>query len=572
MQTQDGCSSCVFLCNRDNLGMSQTEDLPNDLEACRELIRERYRYEEQQDEINESLARDNERLKFEIEQLKRYIYGQRSERHLEDDSQLPLFNKHPESAAEIEDDAEVVEEEITYRRRKRSKADRFPENLPREVNTIDVSEEERKCSCCGKEMPIIATDVRERLEYVPAKMVVHELHYPKRACGKCKTGVSVASPPPSDSSAASLTAGSRYGFGVTAQIILGKYADHLPLYRLEDVFARAGVVIPRSTQVGLLDAAADLLTPLTELMKRRTIDSPVLGMDDTPVRLQDNSLPGRMRTARMWLSRGREEAPYNVFFFHDSRGRDGPAKFLGDYTGWVTVDAYGVNDGVYLGKTNQIHASCCHTHARRKFESAKSNDPRRAAHALAMYRALYDIEDRASEFSAADRLSLRQSESLPLLENFKAWLDAQAADPKVLPKSAIGGAIRYSLNQWTPLLAPLVDGRLPMDNNDTERDLRRLTIGRKNWMFFGSAAGGEVAARMYTVIASASRHSVDLWAYLDDVLRRLVGGERQLDELLPDRWAASHPESIRSYRQAENAARAAKTKARRARRRKLARR
>lgn len=545
--------------------MSQTNALPNDLEACHALI-------SQQDEINQSLALELEKAKFELAQLKRYIYGQRSERHVQDDGQLTLFDHEQEPAQQSADEADVIEEEITYRRRRRGKSDRFPENLPREVQTIDVPEEERRCSCCGEEMPIIATDVRERLDYIPAKMVVHELHYPKRACGKCKTGVSVASPPESDSGAASLTSGSRYGFGVTAQIILGKYADHLPLYRLEDVFARAGVVIPRSTQVGLLDAAADLLTPLTDLMKGRILDSPVLGMDDTPVRLQDNSLPGKMRTARMWLSRGREEAPYNVFFFHDSRERDGPATFLGDFTGWVTVDAYGVNDGVYLGKTNQILASCCHAHARRKFEAAKSNDPRRAAHALTFYRKLFDIEDRAGEFSPDDRLTLRQSESLPLLEDFKLWLDDQSADPKVLPKSAISVAIRYALNQWTSLLAPMSDGRLPIDNNDTERDLRRLTIGRKNWMFFGSVAGGEVAARMYTVVASASRHSVDLWAYLDDVLRRLAGGEPNVEELLPDRWAASHSDSIRTYRQAENAARAAKTKARRARRRKLARR
>lgn len=550
--------------------MSLTEQLPNDIEACHALIRQRLVIEEQQDKANESLARQLENAKFEIEQLKRYIYGRRSERHTEDDSQLTFFAEEPAAEPELDVDAETIDEEITYRRRKRSKSDRFPENLPRDVQTIDVPEEERSCPCCGDEMPIIDTDIRERLEYVPAKMIVHELHYPKRACGKCKTGVTVASPPSSDQDGAALTAGSRYGFGVTAQIILGKYADHLPLYRLEDVFARAGVVIPRSTQVGLLDAAADLIRPLTDLMKSLLIRSDVLGIDDTPVRLQDASLPGKMRTARMWLARGREEAPYNVFFFHESRQRDGPAKFLEDYRGWVTVDAYGVNDGVYLGSNGRIRASCCHTHARRKFEAATSNDPKLASRALAFYRQLYDIEDRGLELSAEERLELRLSESLPLLDEFKAWLDQQRSDPKVLPKSAIGGAIRYALNQWTPLMSFTLDGSLPVDNNDTERDLRRLTIGRKNWLFIGSPTAGEVSAQMYTLIASASRHHLDLWAYLDDVLRRLAGGEADLDALLPDRWREAHPESIRTYRQAEQEARRAKTKARRARRRKLA--
>ncbi len=351
---------------------------------------------------------------------------------------------------------------------------------------------------------------------------------------------------------------------------MGKYADHLPLYRLEDVFARAGVVIPRSTQVGLLDAAADLVRPLTDRLKELLLASDVLGMDETPVRLQDASLPGRMRTARMWLARGREEAPYNVFFFHESRARDGPAKFLGDYQGWVTVDAYGVNDGVYIGSGGSIVASCCHAHARRKFEAAKNNDPKRVARALTFYRQLYDVEDRGRELSAADRLELRQQESLPVLEAFKTWLDEQQTDPKVLPKSAIGGAVRYALNQWTPLIAYSTDGRLPIDNNDTERDLRRITIGRKNWLFIGSSAAGVVAATMVTLISSASRHNLDLWAYLDDVLRRLSTGAPDLDLLLPDRWATDHPESIRTYRQAEQAARKATAKARRARRRKLA--
>ncbi len=534
-------------------------ELPDSLDACHTLIG-------QVNDTNESLAKEIERIKFEYEQLKRCLYGRRSERHLvADDSQLSLFDqgKEPDDNNANHSEAEVETEEITYQRRKRRKKDRFPENLPREVETIDVPEAERLCTCCGDAMPIIATDVRERLEYVPARMIVHELHYPKRACSKCKAGVTVASPPEADHNGAALTAGSRYGFGVTAQIILGKYADHLPLYRLEDVFARAGVVIPRSTQVDLLTAAADLLRPLVDTIKARLLASDVLGMDDTPVRLQDVSLPGKMRTARMWLARGREAAPYNVFFFHESRERDGPARFLSEYNGWVTVDAYGVNDGVYLGSEGRIRASCCHSHARRKFEAAKSNDPTRASRALGLYRQLYDIEDRASGFSAAERLKLRQAESVPILDEFKTWLDDQA--PQVLPKSAIGAAVRYALNQWQPLLAFTQDGSLPIDNNDTERDLRRLTIGRKNWMFFGSAAGGEVAATMYTLIASAARHHLDLWAYVDDVLRRMAAGESDLPQWLPDRWGQTYPESIRTYRKNEQEARRARKKDRRTR-------
>jgi hypothetical protein len=150
--------------------MSINESLPGDVAALQLLV-------EEQAAINESLARDNEKLKFELEQLRRYIYGQRSERHVDDSSQLTLFDRTPEPAADLPADEEVVEEEITYRRRKRSKSDRFPENLPRQTRTIDVPEAERICPCCGDEMPVIDTDIRERLEFVPAKLLVHRLEY-----------------------------------------------------------------------------------------------------------------------------------------------------------------------------------------------------------------------------------------------------------------------------------------------------------------------------------------------------------------------------------------------------------
>ncbi len=502
--------------------MSHHASLPNDLAACHRLIAERETLIAEQDCINECLVGDIEKLKFEIEELKRYIYGRRSERFVPDDSQMTFFGEDPAALTEVVDEDESADEEPVDRGRRRCNKRRFPANIPREVTTLDVPETQRLCPCCVKEMPIIGEDVRERLEFIPASMVLRELHYPKRACGSCKEAVTIAPPPEADEEGAALTPGSCYGFGVTAQIILGKYADHLPLYRLEDVFARAGVVIPRSTQVGLLDAAADLLRPLTDHIKSLLIRSSVLGMDDTPVRLQDPAIKGRMRTARFWLCRGREEAPYNAFFFHESRERDGPLKYLEDYRGWVTVDAYRVNDGVYLGSRGasvedaRIRASCCHAHARRKFESAKSNDPQRAARALAFYRELYDIEDRGRDLSADDRLALRQAESLPVLNHSKSWLHEQSSSRKLLPKSAIAVAVNYALNQWTSLLSFTVDGRLPIDNNDTERDLRRLTIGRKNWMFIGSSAGGVVASTMYTLIASSSRHVIDLWAYVDD--------------------------------------------------------
>jgi hypothetical protein len=361
--------------------------------------------------------------------------------------------------------------------------------------------------------------------------------------------------------------GGRFDFSVVVQVLTSKFADHLPLYRGEDIFARAGMLIPRNTQFGMLLNIAALASGLVDLMKSRILSGDVLGVDDTPVRLQDPSLPGKMRTARFWLYRGREQHPYNVFDFTDSRGRDGPAGFLSDFRGHAVVDAYGVHEGVYLGATDRIFAACCNSHARRKFVEAQPNDPVAAAHALAFYRGLYDIEDRCKGFSAADRLTLRQSESLPIMDELHDWLIDKRSDPRVLPKSSLGRAVRYALNQWDELSVFLGDGAIPMDNNETEGELRRLTIGRQNWLFVGSSRGGAVAATMYSLVSSAVRHHLDIWAYVNDCLRRLAAGSTDYESLLPDVWRSAHPESIRVYRDAEQKARRLTTQQRRPRRR-----
>lgn len=176
--------------------------------------------------------------------------------------------------------------------------------------------------------------------------------------------------------------GSDYGFGVYTQTIVNKFADQLPLYRGENIFARAGVVIPRNTQFGMLLNNATLIAPLISLMKSRVVSGNVIGVDDTSVQMQDAALPGKMRTARFWLYRGREDHPYNVFDFTESRGREGPAEFLNDFHGYAVVDTYGIKDGVYLGATDRIFAACCNSHARRKFSEAKANDPVAAAQAM----------------------------------------------------------------------------------------------------------------------------------------------------------------------------------------------
>ena len=504
-------------------------------------------------------------LREELKLYRRKLFGQSSERHIEDDSQLHLFEVGERAEPEEDDDPEQPNPSKPRRRKKKS--DKLPGHLRRKVIDADVSPEERMCSCCGEEMPIIGTDITERLDLIPAELYVIEIRRHKRACGKCKESIAQV---PAGQEPGGLTTpvpGSDYGFGVYTQIITNKFGDHLPLYRGEDIFARAGLMIPRNTQFGMLLNVVTLVAPLVELMKSRVVSGKVIGVDDTSVRLQDASLPGKMRTARFWLYRGQDDNPYNVFDFTEDRGRDGPAEFLKDFRGHATVDAYGVHEGVYLGREDQIFAACCNAHARRKFVEAKPNDGVAAARALSMYRGLYDIEDRGRELSLEDRLALRQAESLPIMNELHDWLLDKNDNPRVLPKSKLGKAVRYALNQWDELRVFLDNGEIPIDNNATESELRRLTIGRKNWLFVGSSRGGEVAARMYSLVSSAARHNIDVWAYVDDCLRQLAGGSADYESLLPDVWRASHPKSIRQYRDAEKESRRLTTQQRRVRRR-----
>lgn len=541
--------------------MSRDAALPTDVEALqRELMHTQSVLAETAVTCEEQRAQI-EKLRAELELFQRYLYGRRSERHVEDPGQGRLFEQPADGAAPAPESAAAAEEEITYRRRRQGHGwSELPPHLPREEVLLDVPEAERTCSGCGEPLVKIGEDRTERVDYRPARIVVKVFVTPKYACVKKHGGVKQAETPPGP------VPGGRFDFGMVAQVVTSKTCDHLPLYRQQDVLARAGIELSRSTLCEIMASAAFLLEPLATLLKQRLLANDWLGADDTPVRLLDPAHPQGVRLARFWLYRGPDTAPYNVFDFHESRSRDGPREFLGAYQGCVKVDAYGVDGGVYLGSA-RIRASCCLAHARRKFDESKSSHPRLAAEALGFFQQLYDLEDWAREFTPEARQALRQAEATPLLEKLRVWADEQAA--QTLPKLKFGEALGYLRNQWEPLTNYVQDGRLPIDNNAVERDLRALTIGRKNWLFIGSKEAGPRAAILYTVVASAARHDLDVWAYLRDVLEQLALGGADLPSLLPDAWAATHPTAIRSYRAHEREAVAAAKRARRQRHRAL---
>jgi transposase len=513
--------------------------------------------------ILDATAADYDRLQQEhtelletLALLRRYLFGPRRERRVDDPDQGHLFDLPPESQPEpptATDDAAAPQPRPARTPRRA----RF-EHLPHIRIEHDLTEAEKTCSCCGAPKVRIGEDESHTLEYIPARLEVHVHVLPKYACSRCRDGVASPPVPPKP------TPGGMAGPGLVAFVVVSKFGDHLPLYRLEDILTRHGVFLARSTLCDWVRDAATVLEPLAALQKALVLQSPVIWTDDTPVTVLGGDEPGSS-TGRFWAYIGDDEHPYTVYDFTMSRSRDGPVAFLSDYKGFLQADAYGGYDGIFLGSDGGVAEVACWAHARRKFYDARSNAPREANEILEWIRQLYDIEDRAREATAEDRRALRERESVPILDRIEARLDELTK--RVLPKSALGKAVTYARNQWSALRRYTGDGRLTIDNNVSERTLRLQAIGRKNWQFLGSAGAGPRAAVLFTILAGAKRHHLEPWAYLRDVLLRLSAGETDLESLLPDRWAASHPEHVLQHRLDESRRRAARQKATRERRR-----
>ena len=497
----------------------------------------------------------------ELAWYKRWVHGRRGERLVETNGQQHLFDLAPPADAP---QAPLPEDEprqqiASHTRRGRRELDLS--RLPHHRHELDLLPEEKLCSCCGRAKDRIGEDVTKILEYVPSKLEVHEHVRPKYACRYCKDAV--ASPPPPERPIARGIAGP----GLIAQIVVSKFGDHLPLYRQEDIWVRHGLHLARSTLCDWVCAAAELLQPLYALQRQLTLQSAVLWTDDTPVQVL--TVDEGSRQGRFWAYVGDDEHPYSVYDFSMSRSRDGPQAFLQSYRGYLHADAYAGYDAIYLGSAREIIEVACWAHARRKFFEARKSQPREAHQVLEWIQQLYDLEDRARLLSAAERCSLRCAEANPILDQLEARLAELALT--TLPKSALAKAVAYARNQWQALRCYTTDGRLTIDNNLSERTLRHQAIGRKNWLFLGSQEAGPRAAVLYTVLAGAKRHRLEPWSYMRDLLIRLHADRSQLESLLPDHWAARHPEAVLQHRLDESRAKANAKRDRRQRRRSLAR-
>ena len=513
--------------------------LPSEVTQCHSLIVHLGAVNQELTATLREQQRRAERLQQQVELLLKRLYGPRAERI--DPAQLVLFAQELVAAQETE---VVPEEEASIPAALAKKGHGrkpLPADLPRQQLVHDVAESEKTCPECHGAKRRIGENICEQVEFVPASLYILEHIYPKYACPCCQEHVSMAKAVPR------VIEKGLPGPGLVAHIITSKYCDHLPLYRQEFMLARQGVEFSRKTLCDWVLNPVNKLHPLLDLLCQEVLGSKVIHTDDTPVRVQGDGKDGPF-TGRFWVYVGDGEHPYTVYDYTPSRKRDGPAAFLDGYQGYLQADAFGGYDGIYA--SGKVIEAACWAHARRKFHEARSTDTNRAHRMLAWIRQLYDIEREGKKLDAGPRRALRQEKARPLFEGtdeteggkrvqgIKEWLDEQQA--AVLPKSPIGEAVNYALNNWTALTRYLDDGILDIDNNEAEQALRGIAIGRKNWLFLGSDRGGRAAATYYTLIQSAKRHGLDPFTYLRDVLLRMTTDPpADLRELLPDRWKAA---------------------------------
>jgi len=567
--------------------------MPEDLAGSHALIEQLACTVDSQTCTIEQLRREKQEIEVAFAEYIEGLFRKRSERYLQDPNQLRLDLGNTEAAADaaeglaqaVEEAGRAVEVQGYERRRQRrsQRKEELPKHLPRYEVEATVPEEQKHCPQHGART-LIGYDAVETLEFQRPLLRVRVTKYAKYACPS-HANCGVASP----ERPTGLVEGDRYDSSVAAEIITAKYGFHLPVYRQQDLFAGSGWTPQRSTLLNILANSAFVIRPLAEHIKQVVLASDIVGTDDTRVTLllpatipqaevgdpksqrihevfSEAAAEGRRSvTARMWAYRSVTQ-PLTVFDFTVSRHRDGPELMLADFSGTLVADCYSGYEGITLRSDGRIRRAACVTHARRKVFDAKEVYPLESSVVLAKFQQLYDIEDRARAMLPEDRLRLRQSAAAEVWGSLEEWLKGEAAG-RVLPKSKLGQAQGYLRNHWGPLQTYLTDGRIPIDNNEVEQLMKQVALGRKNWLFIGSVAAGERAADFFTLVSSAVRNDLDVWAYLKDVLDRLLAGETDYAALRPDTWRQAHPEAIREYRVIERRDRADRKQYHRAARR-----
>jgi len=469
-----------------------------------------------------------------VAQLEKELYGPSSERRLEERLSkeqilLSLFPPPAEPAA--------VQQVLVSLKDNQSEPRVRRQPVAKVVETVSqrLEPQEKLCAHCGQAKCEIGCEKSERFEYVPAKVIRHEIVRPKLACPCGQGGVSIAPLP------AQLIEQGQAGASLVAHVLLSKYDDHLPLYRQQQQFLRLGVHFARQTLCDWVAQGAQWLQALVREMNRELLAGDYLQVDETPVRVMDPEVKGKCATGWLWV----KAAPGGdvVFEFHPGRGQEYARQLVGDFKGYLQRDGYSAYGALARADRELIPVGCW-GHARRKFVEAAELESAEAMEIVTEIRRLYLIERHARDeaLKPEQRWQLRQELAKPLLEALPSRL--QALREKHLPQSPLGKAIRYTLGEWQPLTRYLEDGRLEIDNNLTENAIRPSALGKKNWLFIGHPEAGWRSAVIYSVIVSCRRRGIDAWQYLSDVLERLPAMKQsEVSSILPARWKPANSNS-----------------------------
>jgi len=483
-----------------------------------------------------SREREIEHLKLLLAKLHRMQFGRKSEKLTWQIEQLELRleeleSKRSENEPPAPAPASITATPAAVKPTRRA----LPDHLPRQTRKHEPKE--TACPQCQGELRKLGEDVSEMLEYVPASFVVIRHVRTKLSCTKCDCIVQAEAP-------SRPIARGMAGAGLLAHVLVSKYCDHLPLYRQSEIYARQDVELERSTLADWVGGSAQLLGPLVEALRRYVTAASKLHADDTPVPVLAPG-QGKTKTGRLWTyvrddrPAGDTAAPAVWFAYSPDRKGEHPAQHLERFRGTLQADAYAGFNQLY--ENGRIQQAACWAHVRRKFydlEQAHASPVAREA--LERIGALYGIEEQIRGKPPDQRRAVRQAQSKPLLDSLRQWFEEILS--KLSRKSETTAAIRYALSRWDALTRYIEDGHIEIDNNAAERSLRGVALGRKNYLFAGSDAGGERAAAIYSLIGSAKLNGLDPEAYLRDVLTRIADHPiNRIEELLPWNLAASVP-------------------------------
>jgi transposase len=512
--------------------------LPDDVPTLHDLVRQLRAENAELRTENARLSAENAELRGKLDAALKHRFGRRSERRAP--VSLPRPDKTP---GKRDEHGRTV----------------LPEHLERRPVIHDLTEQEKLCPCCGKLRVCIGEQTAEQLDMEPVQIFVVRTIKKTYACQHCdpdqvpvEQRFQTAGPAEVGPIAKGLC-----GPGLLAHVITAKFADHIPLHRLTGQIARSAIQIAPSTLGDWLARAAQLLEPLYKLMHKQVLLSRGIHSDDTSVKLRVLGL-GRTSKAHLWTYIGDDDYPYVFFDFTAGYTAEGPERCLKGYKGYLLADALAQYEGLY--GEDKIKHCCCWAHARRKFVAALEGGDDSANTVLRLIGKLYEIEREMPPLLLPSdkqvtaelrrqreeiRRSIREKRATPVLAELKTWLDEQR--DQTLPKSALGKAIGYALNNWTALNRYLEQGYLAIDNNLSERTLRAIALGRNNWGVIGSETGGKTAAVLYTMVATCKHLLIDPFVYLRETLPALFAlgakpTEEQLAEWLPDRWLTHRAE------------------------------